>query len=312
MITDVDGDLIADTIETTDGAYAVVIDHNNVVHCFAGGMTIIDETDVGLLGLFLSTNGLLYWNDNMGASPAIVIAESEDLNGDSQLTFGLDLGGRYGNDGICSMPTAGVDLQNNVFVAYSSLKDGTTNGGTPEFSFRNVYCKASGNGGITWNSQFNVFDDNFAELVYPSMAREVNTPGCFHLIWQQDGFPGYSVPPNGEHAIGNNDIMYSCIDPIAELGIVVGINENGNESFAIQISPNPASESAMLKYTLDNAASVKIDISDVLGQTVYNTEEKMIKGANNISINLKNFNSGIYFVNSTIDGKIYTDKLSVK
>ncbi|HKR04159.1 MAG TPA: T9SS type A sorting domain-containing protein [Bacteroidia bacterium] len=312
MITDVNGDLIADTLETTDGAYAVVIDHNDVVHCFAGGMTIIDETDVGLLGLFLSTNGLLYWNENMGSSLPEVIAESEDLNGDLTLTFGADLGGRYGNDGICSMPTAGVDFQNNVYVAYASLKDNTTNGATPEFSYRNVYCKASGDGGLNWNPQFNVFNDDFTELVFPSMAREVNAPGCFHLIWQQDASPGYSVPPNGEHAIGSNDIMYSCIDPITELGITVGINENNNSTLIIQIAPNPASDFVKLSYNFEQPEFVKINVTNVFGQSVYQNEKKMVPGTNNVSIDLRNFSSGVYFVNSAIGETTYTSKFVIE
>jgi hypothetical protein len=311
MNTDTNFDGTTDTLLCSDGSVAVVIDNNGVAHCFSGAM--LTWEDAGGTGLFLNlaVNGLLYWNENMGANAPVVIAQSEDLNGDLALTFGADLGGRYGNDGLCSMPSAGVDANNNIYVAYSTLKDGTTNGGTPEFSFRNIWAQASPDGGITWNAPFNVFNDDFTEEVYPCVARDVDNT-CLHLVYQSDGSPGTSVPPNGEHAIGNNDIVYECVIPDVDLGVVVGIAQVSASSIGISISPNPASDFVMINYTLEKSDAVKLTVSNELGQSVYHYQTKMTKGKNSISVNLKNFSAGVYTVNTDIGEKNFSSKFVVK
>lgn len=66
QISDVDGDGVADTLLTTDGSYAILIDNNGMVHAFAGAMLILDDDPTTNVGLFLSTDGSMYWNESMG------------------------------------------------------------------------------------------------------------------------------------------------------------------------------------------------------------------------------------------------------
>ncbi|HMT30908.1 MAG TPA: hypothetical protein PKD91_16675, partial [Bacteroidia bacterium] len=71
----------ADTVLTTDGSYAFLIDNNGMVHAFAGAMLVLDDDPTTALGLFLSTDGLLYWNESFGTNPPVVIATAPDLDG---------------------------------------------------------------------------------------------------------------------------------------------------------------------------------------------------------------------------------------
>ncbi len=305
QITDIDGDGIADTLLTTDGSYAMILDNNGMVHAFAGAMLIIDADPAGLLGLFLSTDGLLYWNESMGSNPPVVVATAPDMDGDGVASnFEVDLGGRYGNDGICSMPSAGVDASNNIFLTYCPLIEGTSNGNpSPNaFSFRNVYLVASVDGGTTWGDPLNVSNSPFDEAVFCATAKNVDN--CVSMIWQQDGDPGYSVPPNGQHAVANNDIVYDCVD----VNLVLGINDaGGNNALSLNLYPNPASNMLVLSYNIGQASAITIEIRDVLGKVVdRSVHTSTASGSFVVNKNISSLNNGVYAVNTIVGHKVFS------
>jgi hypothetical protein len=307
QITDIDGDGIADTLETTDGAYAIAIDNNGVVHCLAGAMLILDDNPTDPLGLFLSTDGLFYWNETMSAP--VIIATSPDRDGDGVASqFAADLGGRYGNDGICSMPSIGIDANDNIFVTYCALMELTDNGlpSPNAFSFRNVLVQGSADGGMTWSTPINVSNSDFDEAVFNCVARNVDN--CVSMIWQQDGSPGHSVPPNGEHGIGQSDIIYDCIDVNTILG-PQSVNELLNDDVSISIFPNPASEIVSLNYSVKKPADIVIEIRNLMGQLVDSyTKQTVNNGTYTLEINLGSYSSGMYTVNTIIGNEIYSNK----
>ena len=304
--TDIDGDGVADTLLTTDGSYAMILDNNGMVHAFAGAMLILDEDPAALLGLFLSTDGLLYWNESMGANPPIVIATAPDLDGSGQADlFAADLGGRYGNDGICSMPSAGIDAAGNIYVSYCPLIEGTDSGNPSPlaFSYRNVYLKASMDGGVTWGLPINVSNSMFDEAVFCSMAKNVDA--CVSLLWQQDGAPGYSVPPNGEHAIGNNDFVYDCVDK----NLVIGIDEVLTSDVTVSVYPNPAYNNVMLNYNVQKPVEITIEIRNIMGQVV----DSFVKNAENagtvsINVDVAEYSNGVYTVNTVLGNEVFSTK----
>lgn len=211
MITDVDGDGIADTVETTDGSVEVLIDNNGMVHCWAGRMLVMND-GVGM-AFFPATDGLYYWNENFSNYPPIILASSLDLDGDGQLTFMPSI--PMYNNGITSMPSAGIDGASNIYLAYSSLVENTTNG--LDQSYRNVYCMYSPNNGASWSVPVNISNSNFDEAVFPNVARDADSD--IHLRWMQDGEPGLAVSGD-QDPIGNNDIIYDVEDTT---GLFTGI-----------------------------------------------------------------------------------------
>ncbi len=313
MITDIDFDGIADTLLTTDGSYAIVLDNNGMAHVFAGAMLILDEVPNDPLGLFLSTDGLMYWNEGMGSNPPVVIATAPDRDGDGVASaFAADLGGRYGNDGICSMPAAGVDANNNLFVTYCALME-LTDSGNPSpnaFSYRNVWVQGSADGGATWSTPINVSDSDFDEAVFNATAKNVD--GCVSMFWQQDGSPGHSVPPNGEHPIGQSDMVYDCIDVTTILG-PQSVNEVLTQGLTISIYPNPASEFVSLKYDITEAVELTIEVRNYMGQLVDSYAQKALNtGVYNLDINLSTYAAGMYTVNTVIGNKVYSNKFVKK
>ena len=306
QITDIDGDGIADTLLTTDGAYAIVIDNNGMVHAFAGAMLVLDNDPTAALGLFLSTDGLLYWNESMGSNPPVVIATAPDLDGSGQADdFADDLGGRYGNDGICSMPSAGIDAAGNLFVSYCPLIEGTDSGNPSPlaFSYRNVYLMGSTDGGAFWSSGVNVSNSQFDEAVFCSMAKNVDA--CVHLLWQQDGAPGYSVPPNGEHPIGNNDMVHDCYDKTLVLS---SINETLANGVAVSLFPNPATNNLTISYNVEQPIELMVEIRNIMGQVIAEFTRDAVKGTNNILVDVTKYSSGVYTINTIMGEKVFSTK----
>ncbi len=306
-ITDVDGDGVADTVLSTDGSYAILIDNNGMVHCFGGAMLVLDDDPTALLGLFLSTDGLLYWNESMGANPPVVIAKAPDLDGSGQAdAFDVDLGGRYGNDGICSMPSVGIDANGNMYMSYCPLIELTSSGNpSPNaFSYRNVYLVATVDDGITWGTPINVSDSQFDEGIFCSMAKDVDN--CVHLLWQQDGAPGYSVPPNGQHAAVNNDFLYDCVD----INLVLGVSDHHtNNNLNLTVYPNPANNMIYLNYNTEGTYEIKVEIRNVMGQVVESLIRTIVAtGNNSFGVDVSKYSSGVYTVNTITGNEVYTSK----
>lgn len=92
----------------------------------------------------------------------------------------------------------------------------------------------------------------------------------------------------------------------------VGIDEKQNLNFDLNgIFPNPASNETTIKYQLPKNGNVKHAVYDALGKCVYNKTTESKKGANNLNIPVRNFNSGIYFYVVEFEGKSKTKKLVV-
>jgi len=79
------------------------------------------------------------------------------------------------------------------------------------------------------------------------------------------------------------------------------------------IYPNPATHSATLSITAIKQQAFDINITDMLGRSVYTVQNnKLVIGENNFNIPLNNINAGIYNVEiSTNEGKI-VQRLSVE
>ncbi|NNC84940.1 MAG: T9SS type A sorting domain-containing protein [Bacteroidia bacterium] len=305
-ITDVNLDGYADTVLTVDGKVEVLVDNNGMVHAWAGAMLIFDDVIADPLGLFLSTDGLLYWNESMGPDSSVVIAQSPDIDLSGTLDFAYDYAPRYGNGGQTTQPSAAIDPFGNIIVSYVTLIENTTSGNpTPlDFSYRNNFMMGSGDNGATWNTAVNIGNSNYDECVFASVSRSV-VNNCVDVIWQQDGLPGIAVQPpiDGDqtsHPYGNNDIIHDCID-ITTLGLTVGINEIEEAQLNLNLYPNPASDKVRIEVSLEKDADIQFEVLNALGQVVYNIDAiQYASGKHVIELDVNAWNSGMYFVNATI------------
>ena len=73
--------------------------------------------------------------------------------------------------------------------------------------------------------------------------------------------------------------------------------------------PNPFNPQTNIQFTLPNDANVKLQIMNVLGESVsILIDENITAGAHNYEFNAERFPSGIYFYSLEVDGKILETK----
>ncbi|MCC6383888.1 MAG: T9SS type A sorting domain-containing protein [Bacteroidia bacterium] len=311
-MTDVDGDGVADTVLTTDHKMAILIDNNGMVHCWAGALYVLDLDIPSQLGLFLSTDALLYWNESMGSAQPVVIAQTPDVDGDGQLTFAPNYVPRYGNGGQCSQPYAAIDASGTIIVSFAAPLENSTTGTTgADYSYRNIWMIGSTDNGVTWSDPIQVAGSEFDEAVFGSLARDIN--GCVDLVYQMDGLPGIAVqPPNSNqafHPFSSNDIMHDCI-PVTS---IVGIKEIQQQPPVVTVSPNPVSDLLNITITAGTADRVQLIISDITGKKVYQDNISTAgTGIFSFSHSVKNLSKGMYLLSINAEGAVSTSKFVVQ
>jgi len=239
-LLDIDANGTADQIMTCDKAGALVIDNNGLVHVFFGKYQVSDGAAAdGQYSYAPTTDGLMYWNETMGAGTfngsvtatdyidlfdgnsckAQQIASMEDV--DANGTIDLQTSTQYPFGiyfhSLTSYPSAGVDADNNIYLSYSSVNEANYKiTATPNVQhFRNLYVMKSINVGKSWGKPLNTSTGILAtqENVFASVAKNVGTN--FEMIWQYDDEPGISVQGD-QDAYRTNYIGYQAI-PVANI-----------------------------------------------------------------------------------------------
>ena len=76
------------------------------------------------------------------------------------------------------------------------------------------------------------------------------------------------------------------------------------------ISPNPFSDYLNVFYSVSEQGEVMIKMMDYTGQIIYHETAHVEKGLNTFRIaDIEKFESGNYFVNLTLNGKVVTKKV---
>ncbi len=308
---DLDNDGIMDSIYSTDGSGAVLLDNNNVAHVFFGNMLLLDAdlTDANT-SYFASTNGLMYWNENMGAddyannpidptTPSLwftslpqMITSAQDTDGDNLLNY-VDYPTYYMS--LTCMPNAGIDANGNIFVSYSELMENIDNGSQ---NFRHVNVIKSMDGGVSWSAPTDVTPhtawSGAQECVFATMDRNVDDK--IRLIYQKDFEPGLAVRGD-EDIIDINEIIYLEMDT-TELGNTsTNISEISSLN-NISLYPNPATNSTNVNLYSLESKNTTLRLKNIMGKIVSEVNINLLSGNNNIKLNLSNLKNGIYFINS--------------
>jgi hypothetical protein len=192
---------------------------------------------------------------------------------------------------MCAFPQMSIDANNNIFVAYSSIAPGYSNG---LYDYRHIVLNASFDGGNTWAGQEDLNTDLifiFSECSFPMMAPFIYDH--VQLTYQEDNEPGI----NGwlvNHDPVENRIHHMMI----EKGTFVNVPQV-NAGTSIEVSecyPNPASDNTMIQVTLDMDNEVSLHIVNVMGQLVKEfAATTMRAGKNPISLNVSDLTPGIYY-----------------
>jgi hypothetical protein len=294
-VSDVNGDSVADTINTNDGNVSVLIDDLGTVHVWVGRMRILDDTaGDGLTTYFTGTAGLLYWNEGMGASAPVMVAALEDTDGD--MAISISAWGSYFNS-LTSMPSAGIDNMNTIHVTYAGVLEYTDFGDGK--SYRNIYHMSSSDHGITWTTPTKVNMDMFNEQVFCSLARNLD-PACLKMIYQSDIAPGHGVnstsPDYSNNAGIIDDQIYACYDATN------GVADVENLSTMFNMYPNPSNSNVSLN-TL--TPMTQVNVYNVTGECVLN----MTPNSNTATLNVAGLPGGLYMVSVKLNGRTISKQL---
>ncbi|MEI6487569.1 MAG: T9SS type A sorting domain-containing protein [Bacteroidota bacterium] len=330
-----------DTLETNDASVEVMLDNQGMAHVWYGRMRVLCSTPGTATGqgmnYFPGTDGLMYWNENMGNSAPVRITNVLDLNfpghpADGILNIYVDptgatLGFGTYQTSLTSFPSAGIDPSGKIYLSYSGLFEGVNNQGdvVPSSltlagkSFRHTYLMRSDDGGISWSAPLDVTDPNLSpgfdwhESVYGAIPSKLSS-SFVDLIVQDDASPGHGVStgtspdPQGPGVAA--DILYYKI--ASNLIYDVGVHDQAAISTEMNLFPNPATNSVTLKFNVSRAAKATVKIYNAIGQEVSNIDNQSVVNGTCLNFNLTNYQRGIYFVNASIDGKTYSQKLVIE
>ncbi|MEN8928029.1 MAG: T9SS type A sorting domain-containing protein [Flavobacteriales bacterium] len=290
--SDFNGDGSFDTILSCDGAGSMLIDNVGDVHVFFGLARVLDAdtTDDGT-SYFPGTNGLAYWNENFGPDSTEVIAGAEDLDMNGTLDLGTSLASYQ--VGLSSMPSCGVDANNNVYLVYSATAESHSNGTQV---YRHLYVMSSSDGGTTWSDPEDYtpdFEFSIYEAVYPSMAKNVDDH--LHIIYMRDFEPGHSISGDLDPA-SIQDIVYLKLD--TALNELFSSIDEKVADYEVNLFPNPAN--SILNVAVETKTSVVDDVTvsviDAVGRTVNTFGDKLIGTSAKFSMDVSGLTDGIYFV----------------
>jgi hypothetical protein len=326
---DLDGDGTLDQLYSSDNNGAVVLDANGQAHVFYGIMMYLDDdlTD-GSSSWFPGINGLAYWNESYGEdlTPATVhagdtslwysdmmndhwITAAPDLDGDG-IVAGVDSSGGYAlyYNSRASMPNAGLSANGEIYLSFSGYTETAHNGSQV---FRHVYITKSSDGGTTWRDPVDVTPhtiwDGAQECVFASMNPAVDDK--IRIVYQKDFEPGLAVRGD-EDMVDNNEIIYLEIDTVGLFDAPLAITQI-TSSTHFSVYPNPATNFTTLEISSDKAQTIKISVFDLLGKEITKKEKVIFSGTTLETINISEYQNGIYFVNLQIGTQVITKKLVI-
>lgn len=216
---------------TNAGNHTILVDAQGTAHVWYNRQFTIHTTSGGTPGLssYLFDNGIMYWNESMAKPTLIGKTVLADYDGDKTFVADSLESGSYNS--YVGHPSAGIDAQGNLYVAYDASRDAARdNNASPSDAatsvryYYDVYLIKSTDGGATWTGPYNVSNNTNREDAYPSIARLVDQN--VHLVYQSDDYTGnavsYIMPgggtPNtaGQEEFSTNEIVYKKV-PIGDI-----------------------------------------------------------------------------------------------
>jgi len=258
-------------------------------------------------------SGLAYWNETMGPDNHTTIADVVDanMNGVLDINSNEEIANYFLS--LTSMPNAGVDVNGDIYCAYTALAENFFDENNDGQFYRHVYLIKSEDGGATWSEPFDVITPEFiedlfefTEAVFPFIPSH-NMQDGVNLMFMRDFKPGIS--PLDDDPLTFNEMLTLEIndDLVSSTQQVVDANEIGFKVF-----PNPAAQSATLQFELLETTDVNIAVLDISGKIIQELNySNAPRGMHQKTLNASALTNGTYFVQVRTDDVISMQKLMV-
>ena len=126
---------------------------------------------------------------------------------------------------------------------------------------------------------------------------------------------GFAIPVTtstaGDDALTAMEHFYVGGIEFKEGDFTVGLEDVTNE-IAVNAFPNPATSIANIEIALENSANVVVTLVNTLGQEVYSSVNNFRSGINTISLEVKDFEAGMYFYTVSSENFSTTKRLIIK
>ena len=147
-------------------------------------------------------------------------------------------------------------------------------------------------------------------------------PYVSELTPQVDGF--YNIPISTTltpSEFAANDPLAPCTHTfVSGIGFtdndfIIGIYDNSVAKNSISVSqnnPNPFNGSTSINVTTETSTPVMVEVSNIMGQTVYTFNAGTVNGTKKITLNSNNMEAGVYFYTVIVGNESMTKKMIVK
>ena len=111
--------------------------------------------------------------------------------------------------------------------------------------------------------------------------------------------------------LADNTWYFTTSTPAVRLNFdpIISVSEQELNVQSANIYPNPTATDAVVKFNLNNASDVVVNVCDVTGKVMFsNTMSNLTSGAHQFDILARDWNSGVYFVNLSSNGATVTKK----
>lgn len=307
-----------------DGYNAIVLDNNGMAHVAFGRQIHLDDTpDDDSWSYYPYSDGLVYWNEGMApldtakVGAAIIpddwtttylyqnglLAAWAQPNGDDTI---VGVAPYYAS--LTSMPQ--MVLHSGIMqIFYSGLAvgyDNTVN------NYRHIwgrFTELDGNWSDFTDYTGDVFH-LFSECAFPAASASIRNNNFYDVLYQSDNQPGNSLQPTD--APSHDPILNNMVH--LPVPIWVGVKENLFLNFEVgQNQPNPALDQTSILVNLQEQANIRLTVSNILGQVVYETiKEKATAGTNAFKVDVSNFESGMYVYTVEAGNQRVSKKMLVK
>jgi hypothetical protein len=306
-----------------DGYNALVLDNEGMAHVAFGRQIHLDDTpDDDAWSYYPYSDGLVYWNETMAPLDTAKIGATI-LPADWTTTYLYQNGNlaawtqENGDDTIVGVAT--------YYASLTSMPQMVLHNGILQFFYSGLavgYDNTVNNYRHIWgrftelDGNWSEFSDHtgdvfhlFSECAFPA-ASPYATDETYHVLYQTDNQPGNSLQPTASpsHDPILNNMVY------LPLGVPVGVKDNLAVNFEVsQNQPNPAVDKTTIVVNLQEQGNIRLTVSNILGQTVYETmRETTSLGANAFRVDVSSFETGMYVYTVEVGKQKITNKMLVK